>query len=146
MPASRASARRIPHDRPAAPVRKAFSSVRKILERPARSSRPAAHHSARCPSLSANNHMGKCTKASARHVSVFTHVLVSLPRMGQRYSQGFGCGHLPAPSTLWCASAALPLLSIQRKPIEVAKTRTYGKISGTFFYIDHTPLVIYISV
>ena len=46
--ASRASARRIRHARPAALVRKAFSLDRNILQRPARSSRPAAHHSARC--------------------------------------------------------------------------------------------------
>ena len=28
-----------------------------------------------------------------------SRALVSLPRMGQRYSQGFGCEHLPVSST-----------------------------------------------
>ena len=38
---------------------------------------------------------------------MFARVLVSLPRMGQCYSQGFGCGHLPVSSTHGCAAAAL---------------------------------------
>ena len=42
---------------------------------------------------------------------MFVRALVSFSRVGQRYTQEFGREHLPAPSTLWCASAALPLLS-----------------------------------
>ena len=71
--------------------------------------------------LAAVRGVNGCTKASAGHAPVFARVLVSLPRMGQCYSQGFGCGHLPVSSTHGCAAAALPLT----KPIEVASTGVY---------------------
>ena len=86
--------------------------------------------------LAAVRGLGGCTKASAGHAPVCARALLSLPRMGQRYSQGFGCGHLPAPSTLWCASAAL-LCSTKGKPIKVAQT--YGHVNqliGIFALID----------
>ena len=45
--------------------------------------------------LAAARGAGGCPKASAGHEHVFARALVPLPRVGQRYTQEFGCGHLP---------------------------------------------------